>query len=474
MFDAILLFGLIVTCIDLFLILFLFLHRPHSLYKKICAVLILTIFLWGIIHILAEFLNAPHQLLFLAKISLISVLFTPSIFLFLFFIFPYRLVQHKTWPLLVFLPPLCMLPFSFGELNVIGFAAGLPATYQNIELGSLYNVYITYVIATIVASIVVLAYRIKKETEPVYKQQLIYVFFGFTAFAIFGIINNAILPLWFKVYTDPMNAVLASLLFSLPTTYAMVRKRLFDIRMSVHRRFVNTVILFILIFLSAIGISFLAQYTMDHPVVFIIITTTLGICIALACRHVMYRFVKEEFVRLYTLTAEEKRWLEKSENPKKWGKKMIAAIKAELPISHISLVYYEHGSIVFKMGYPYSDQRKFSIKEEWILALTEKPQLLNVNHLNEQHFSDQQYKELKQISESLKAEYIIPLKPHHRLLGVLFIGKKKKRKEYTSSDIATLLEIQEKSGMTLWHILQLHYTVQESVRLGKKQALGKI
>ena len=145
------------TAIIHFLVAFyVILHKPRTKAKIFFTLAEVQLGVWTLVHYFGQYMfeGIETLLLWMARISLISVLFFPSTYA-LFFS---RIVTEKKdlfykFVNVSFLAPLCMLPFSFGDLNARGFYADT-ISYEYIEIGALYGYYIPYFLIALKCSFV--------------------------------------------------------------------------------------------------------------------------------------------------------------------------------------------------------------------------------------------------------------------------------------------------------------------------------
>ncbi|HLD21977.1 MAG TPA: histidine kinase N-terminal 7TM domain-containing protein [Patescibacteria group bacterium] len=223
-----------VVCIDIAIAVYLFFHKPHTMPKILFGLLSLMVASWAAVHIIAAIIRESLQLLLLAESSLLSVLFIPTLFL-LFSLLMTR--TDKLQPFIyyiLFIPPILMLPFVFTRFSVTGFLHNEVA-YENILVGSLYHFFIPYAIVFFSGAFVVLYRAIQKEQSPNKKIQLQYMLYSFLPVVVFGLLNNAILPTWFHVLTQPIYGIFGTIIFTIGISYAITRHRFFDIRFLITR-----------------------------------------------------------------------------------------------------------------------------------------------------------------------------------------------------------------------------------------------
>ncbi|MFH1426427.1 MAG: histidine kinase N-terminal 7TM domain-containing protein [Candidatus Kerfeldbacteria bacterium] len=226
MLSIIQLIALFVVIINIVLTIYLLIDRPHILQKLVFSFITLQIACWGFIHLYASLVINTELIIVLDQASLVSVLFIPSTLLFFVSILPSRRAISKWISILLFIPPLAMLPFSLGVFSAVG-STSTNAAYGQIIGTPLYNVFIPYFLIYVGIALLLLFFQIRNEKSLIKRQQKKYVMWGIAISGVIGIVNNAILFEWMNIYMDPLYGVVGTLFFSTSITYAITRYRFF-------------------------------------------------------------------------------------------------------------------------------------------------------------------------------------------------------------------------------------------------------
>lgn len=226
----------------------------NSINRKLNIIFSLVCFqiaLWNLVNLISFITSDTKLIILFSQLTLWSVLFIPSTYLFFTTIFiGERPSRNKilSW----YIPSAMMLPFIFTSLNVKGFD-GVPTGYNFIP-GKLYLVYTIYFIVFIGISIIKLVKFYRTNSSSISRHQTQYLLLGISVGSVIAIVTNAILPLlWsakLNVYGTPV-----SIIFAVTSAYAITRYRLFDIKFIARKWLLEVIAI-----LSALALAFVVAY----------------------------------------------------------------------------------------------------------------------------------------------------------------------------------------------------------------------
>ena len=230
--------------INTFLGVFVFLRNPKGQANIFFGLLTISIVGW-IVTLLLYYLISEHlSLLFIGRLNFaVSV---PMTFFFyrLVSVFPKETIKQPKWIIrtaiiITVIATLLSLFTPFIDQDEIARGDERFVTY-----GSLYFTWLIVFFVNLVLGLVILAMKIKR-SSGIIRVQLMYLLVGFLLFITIGGTMNVILP-FFGNYSLQQVGPLTTILFVGFTTFAIVKHRLYDIRLLVARSVVYSMLLFLI------------------------------------------------------------------------------------------------------------------------------------------------------------------------------------------------------------------------------------
>ena len=235
---------------NLFLVLFSFINSKRKRVNIIWSFVVLSVVLW-ISAMIVYRLSPPENNIFWCKLLYLFAAFIPYIFLQFTFLYPDRLPkQNIIKQVATFLPLIFIAFIIFYNGLLIKNVLIIPDKEKTIIWGPLYFLYSGYISIYFSWSLVNLFNHYRK-LEGILKTQARYVILGTSISILFGSIFNLILP-WLGNFSFNWAGQVATLFMVAVVSYAIVRYRLMDIRLTMSKGMV-----YILSFLTVIGFSLL-------------------------------------------------------------------------------------------------------------------------------------------------------------------------------------------------------------------------
>ncbi len=226
MLNAILLFGCLATAILGLIVVY---SNPKSPVNRSLAGFIFAGFLWASTNLATNIADASHfsELLTVSQLTLIGASLLPAFFL--FFIYTYLQKEEVSKKQIVgySLPSILLLGVTFTDLNIREIDGSLQA-------GSAYYFLIVYYIICFTHGTRLLMREYSTSTNHIARRQMQFIFMGIVSSVSFGMIFNAVLPIFGYIEASYIGSV-SVLFFAFFTSLAIVRYRLLNIRLIVAR-----------------------------------------------------------------------------------------------------------------------------------------------------------------------------------------------------------------------------------------------
>jgi signal transduction histidine kinase len=222
-------FILVVTLIIAFLVLF----RGKGDSSKLFFLLVSALLLWIFTNFMLDQSESNNQALFYIRLTLIGPIFIGPVFLNFIRVFPTRLPNFSWKSLMVSITPgLVFIPLIPTELNVVSVDINSDIGIS-FTPGPIYIIFLIYIIAYGIASLVLARKRLQNSTgiENTQLKIFVYSFFISLIMAILGALVLPIIGLSELSIIGPF----ASLVFVISTSYTLLRHGLFDIRVLLGR-----------------------------------------------------------------------------------------------------------------------------------------------------------------------------------------------------------------------------------------------
>lgn len=422
---------IIVVIVCSVLALAIYQNNSRSVTNKAFIVAGLAIVLWSLGIYISLHAPSPQSTLFFIRLSMLTgTLFATSFFV-LAIVFPsVKFPIKKSWLIPIFFLALltmavAMSPYMFTSLRVTG---------KNIEPipgpGILLFVVtaLGYNIATFV--ILIAKYRHSRGRE---KNQLLSVVLGTILMFFLLITTNFIAVTVFKtsqlIYLGP----LFTLTFLGSIAYAILRHRLFDIRLLVVRSIVYALLVFSIGVIYVIGFLFLHPFTQNGQAISIFLILVLVFSFQ-PLRSFLEKitdsiFYKEKYDQqrlLYDLALLMASTLRLGD----LTKKLLGKIRHEMRISYGAFIFIEKQGAFTITHDGYEHEPIF--RDEEVTTLLEQQSVTVLEELSEG--------DVKELLRRLNINILIPLRVQGESIGVLVLGEKRSGDMYATRDVR-LLEI---------------------------------
>lgn len=188
---------------------------------------IVTIVGW-LLTILFYRLSSDATILLWTKLLYVSATFIASNFLYFTYIFPIGSAKVSIIKkILIFLPNIFIVALTLFGDQIIKNAHVSLVGENLIEFGSLYFIYVIYILFYFDLAFIRLYKKGKAATDPTEKRQIMYLFIGYMSSGIVSFATNLLLP-WFGYFTLNWLGQVSTLLMAISATYAIVRHHLFS------------------------------------------------------------------------------------------------------------------------------------------------------------------------------------------------------------------------------------------------------
>lgn len=218
---------------NLILGLSIFLRNPQKLINKIFAFLSFSIIFWTSLNFLSDN-TAPELVLLFSRLTFVGGVLIIFSVLCLSRYFPNEkvlknaLIDKMQLGFAVVISLISLSPWIVESATAGSFGAEL-------VVGSLYGIYILYVIQAVITLMYNFRIQAKKSTSALQRNQIRLMLIGLLLYAFFAVGTNLILPLLVDNWTSSRFGPLFSLFLVGVTGYTIVRHRLFDVRFAVAR-----------------------------------------------------------------------------------------------------------------------------------------------------------------------------------------------------------------------------------------------
>jgi len=242
--------SILIFLVTLFLGLLVFLNDSKNQVNRTFLFITLFSIGWIVTNLIVDLSKDLKVALFFSRMTIVAPAFIAPTCLYFSLIFPRQKIKIKVWKIvLIFIPALIFLIFSPTKFNVE--KVWLDETGKvDFQPGILYLLLLIYFIVYFG-----LTFRnflkSHKENIGIEKIQIVYLFIGFLSAVIIGLTTNVILPLIRYSQFVTVGPSLSIFGFIGFTAYAIVARRLFDIKVILTEVFTVTVGL--ILFIQAIA-----------------------------------------------------------------------------------------------------------------------------------------------------------------------------------------------------------------------------
>lgn len=454
---------------NLFLGLFILLHNPKKIINQIYFALAIGLTLWtfGIIAIITGLYSILlGKILFSGGSVLVSAIL-------LFSIFIDKIQERLNKKLLI--PTI--LGIGFGILCLITnyiivdvrlIDGKIQATY-----GPLYFLFLFYMILCVFSSIYIL-FKKFLDSSSALREQLKFIFFGFSLFAMPAIFTNGILPGVFGISKFNQLGPVFSIFLLISFGYAIFQYRLMDIKIIIRQSTIFTLLFTVIVFLFILTTSLLTNilpnfYAMMIPSLII----TVGF---IPLKNFTEKYIDKFFFRSYYDFREAARdishTLSKISELDESLKEILKKIINYLNVSKGTIVLFiNKNHFISKLTIGDDADGKVTILANSALVkhLTKHPdEILEKDYLlytlqNDEHKQDEILK-LKKEMDELGYALAAPITVKRTVIGILLFGEKNSRDIFSSQDIQ-LLDI---IGRQIGPIIESARLYSQTQQLNKK------
>ncbi len=225
-------------------LLILFSSQKES-HTKTYSLVSLTTLLW-IWSMVFYRLSTPDTIVFWTRTLYASASLIASSFLFYTYLFPSKDRFPLSKQLIIAVPnAVIILMVIFGD-SIISGASVREGTENSIRFGSLYFLYVIYILTFFNYAFYRLFAKYKSSSDDLQKRQVVFFFIGYFISATIAFATNLILP-WFGYFGLNWLGQVSTVLIVTFATYAIVRHQLFNIRAVAAEIFIGSLWIFVLI-----------------------------------------------------------------------------------------------------------------------------------------------------------------------------------------------------------------------------------
>lgn len=379
-------------------------------------------------------------------------------------VFSYYFTGRKTNISAKYLPFLLLFVVGFGVFSVSHLASGtVDQTEQGLVFGAgqllfLYVLVLVFILGLIIKNL----FRVIKSGTPIQKNQSRIVFLSFTGSIVIALFTNAILPSISKNWqTAKVGPPILSFLVVSCVSYAIVRHRLFDIRLLVARSFAYLLTLGALAIAYSLAVFGLTSSLFSNSSLklgqqfFYVVFTLFAALIFQPVKKIFDRLSNKIFLRDYydpqDLLDNLGNWLVGSVDPGQIKKESANIISNAIkPVSLSYLLFY--------------DQTLQDLEgKELLRSLMEaRSDSITTDELTPGH-------PLHRVLTEKNIAVVVSLKTKTAHLGFLILGYKQSGSIYSESDIRALgiaadeIAISLQSALRFEEIRRFNITLQQKI-----------
>jgi len=366
--------------------------------------------------------------------------FTNSVFL------QKKIINYLNFTFVLFLFFVCI------KTNLIVEEIKLVNNLHIAKYGKLYYLFIAYLFAYLFFGFYSLIKKYRLSTGLI-KLKIKYIFLGFAIAIFYGLVTNFILPNITHNSESSKFGPFSSIIVILFISYAIVRYRLFDIRLMIKRKIIYPLFLTTIVLAYSIGALFftnklinITSFSFNYLVYFL--TLFLGILIFDPIKRNLYKFIDNYLLPLTynreLILKECNRILRENSDLNISAELLIKTIKKKMGLKKIAFLIMskklDHLFIdkVSKcVGSGCSD--KFFILPNIIKFLEKNKKVLIREELEriieEKTVISQDLLKVKEELDRFQIALIIPITLNYQLAGFLILGEKNNREAYTVEDL---------------------------------------
>jgi signal transduction histidine kinase len=207
-----------------------FLKDPKGKINRIFILFTLTGTFWSLSNFLADSLKDYKEVIFWSKMTIVGPVLMAAFFLYLSFIFPNEGKKSRGLKFLFFICLPCIIFFIFTPSVFNIKDVKIQQWGAEIVPGPLYYFLFFYLVVYYGIALKNLWIKYKASLTENEKHQISYFFCGIILAIIIGIFTNLIFPLFNWGYPSKIGPPFAIFTFTFFTSYAILKYRLFEIR----------------------------------------------------------------------------------------------------------------------------------------------------------------------------------------------------------------------------------------------------
>jgi signal transduction histidine kinase len=311
-------------------------------------------------------------------------------------------------------------------------------------------------------------YYKSKRMNPVQRLQIQFYWFGFVLFGIAQLILDLLLPLIYNDTSTFFTSIFSNLLFTAPVTYAMMRHRLFDIKLFVVRSvvYIFTLTLITFIYASIILITTPAVTHQTFPLYMYFPSIITVVILLLAFQPIsgfIQKFAQTRFLKNYTnsdqVLYEFSQTISSTLNINELSDKILPILANALHAKWVFVQLYKSDGTPVTFNYPADCQAK-ALERDTAHRMLENKSII----ITDETTSDADKSVLRQRDASL----LIHLCVRNNCLGYIMIGPKNDGQIYFTSDIKLLTTITPELAVAYENINGVEEIRNFSIKLQKE------
>lgn len=416
---------------------------------------------WVVSNIFIDRSSTPESAALFAKISSMINSFLPAFFLYFVISFPNKKIDRIF--LLIFIPSFFFFFASF--TNLIVTSADISVFPVTILHGSLFFFLAAFIAIYFLIGLILLIQKVRSNNGST-KLQLQYILIGGYSMIVIALVTNLFLPLLGISFATRIGPV-SSVFFSLFTTLAIVRHRLFDIQIRLQSIFNIIFPVLITLFINIIIIHYVNLY-IPQFYIFELILILNGIFFY----EVTKNFLKKTslgylfFRKTYSYQLALKKLAKTAPtilDIDTLAQEILSVLVDKMRIERVAILISSeaHGNrfdVIAKENYKNKQLEIFSqLNENTKMAFYEHTHksyscidvenMMKVKNVFPKEM--RQLKEIKKMCDNVQANLILPLRFQRSLMGFILLGQKFPQKPYTEEDIYLLENVSNELAVAL-------------------------
>ncbi len=354
------------------------------------------------------------------------------------FIFKRRTVIN--WALILLIPLGAVFWSIFGQQSLIAGASLKDVGNETILNKQIYNYYVLYFLVHLYGAIALILIQLMRAKNKKLKQQLMYIFVGFISAGTFGVLFNLILP-FFDNYKFIWVGPMFSITFIAPVFIAIVRHKLFDVRLVIARSSAYLLLIVTLATLYGLSLFGIAAFLFPDET----ISTLRGMVIVAFAVVLAFSFhpLKEFFDRVTDKIFFRGEYntgdvlnkvgniLTEEIDLEKISTRTLRILSKALKSSFIKMVILPTAELK-EHSFNVGAKNEVEISQEMLKALTDVDEQVLISD-----YADY-YTDLRNEMRDKKISLILRIETSKELIGYMFYGEKQNGGIYNYKDVKML------------------------------------